>query len=174
MNETESIFTQLVFEHALRIRLKTDALDEKSKGSGKATKENSGESAGAATPSSVQEGSSSSADNTARGPDSSSETLVDSSEPAPEGGHAQAKAGHLVGKINNLITSDLRTISNSHHAVAIRECFAIRCILTNSIVSQPLASFRHLSLYGSFTNFWAGGQIPHLSTSRIVTKSLWK
>ena len=157
MNETESIFTQLVFEHALRIRLKTDALDEKSKDGGKTAKENSGKGSGAATPSSVQEGSSSSVDDTARGSDSSSETSVDLNEPAPEGGHAQAKAGHLVGKLNNLITSDLRTISNSFHAVTMRECFAIRCILTDSTVPQPLGSFRHLSLYGFFTKFWAGG-----------------
>ena len=140
MNETESIFTQLVFEHALRIRLKTDALDEKSKDGGKTTKGNSGKSTGAATPSSVQEGSSSSADDASRGSDSSSETLVDSSEPATEGGHAQAKAGHLVGKINNLITSDLQTINNSYLAITIREYFAIACMVYPHKVNRVSAA----------------------------------
>lgn len=122
--EIECIFTQLVFEHSLRIRLKTDALDEKSNDGGKTTKEESGKSTGAATPS-LQGGSSSSTGNNARQSDGSSETLVDSNEPAPEGGHAQAKAGHLVGKMNNLISSDLQAINTSHMAVTIREYFVV-------------------------------------------------
>ncbi len=109
----ESIFTQLVFEHSLRIRLKSDALDKKEdkkddkKKKGK--KDTKGKSPSTATPASRETQTQSPAE-------TETDTLVESEEAAPEGGHAKAKTGHLVGKINNLITTDASTIQNSLHS----------------------------------------------------------
>lgn len=42
------------------------------------------------------------------------------SEPVPEGGHVKEKTGALVGKINNLVTTDLSIIEDSYRVVEIR------------------------------------------------------
>lgn len=41
-------------------------------------------------------------------------------EPVPEGGHAKEKSKHLIGKINNLLTSDMTTISSAQDMIFIR------------------------------------------------------
>lgn len=44
----------------------------------------------------------------------------DATSAVPEGGHAREKTGALVGKINNLVTTDLLTIEHSYRIVEIR------------------------------------------------------
>lgn len=117
--ESESIFTQLVFEHSLRIRLRSDALDkkddkkdDKKKKDKKGKKDTKGKSPSTATPASGET-------QTQSPTDTETDTLVESEEATPEGGHAKAKTGHLVGKINNLITTDSNTIQNSYQAIAL-------------------------------------------------------
>lgn len=44
--------------------------------------------------------------------------------PTPEGGHAQEKTNFLVGKINNLVTTDLAALGGSQFIVSVRECLA--------------------------------------------------
>ncbi|TFK46964.1 multidrug resistance-associated ABC transporter [Heliocybe sulcata] len=113
---TEGIITQLVFEHALRVRMKAETAG----GEAKTTADNTA----VATPetASIHEaspgGSDGSEDETARDPSTSGE-----SQPKGKGKDAkkpevtpavaaavQAKASNLVGKINNLVTTDLGNV----------------------------------------------------------------
>ncbi|KAH8108752.1 P-loop containing nucleoside triphosphate hydrolase protein [Phellopilus nigrolimitatus] len=112
--ETTSVFTYLIFHHSLRIRLKNDALDdEKSKGKQKDAKKAADISTqSSATPATTY------SETPAGEEDAVPTTTAESdAEPVPEGGHAKEKTGHLLGKINNLITTDLTAISNAFHIV---------------------------------------------------------
>ena len=115
--EIESILTQLVFEHSLRIRLRSNALDDKDDSENKGKKNfNVGESGqvsthGTGTPSA------------SRGDgEQETEDAGGLAESGPDGGHSKEKTGHLVGKINNLITSDISGLSSSFDVVDVREC----------------------------------------------------
>ena len=92
--QSESIFTQLIFERAMRIRLKSESKNE---------------SAG----STANEDTSESVDETFE--------VDDRTEPIPEGGHVKAKTANLIGKINNLVTTDISTIQSSSQVVTLRE-----------------------------------------------------
>ncbi|KZT18101.1 hypothetical protein NEOLEDRAFT_1152799 [Neolentinus lepideus HHB14362 ss-1] len=110
---TQGIITQLVFEHALRVRMKAETED----GDGKSTNNTAvgtpeTASVGQASPG----GSEGSEDETAREsstPDSQTKGKgkdkdAKKSEITPAAAAAvQAKASNLVGKINNLVTTDL-------------------------------------------------------------------
>ncbi|KIJ62235.1 hypothetical protein HYDPIDRAFT_176581 [Hydnomerulius pinastri MD-312] len=116
---TEGIITQLIFEHALRIRMKAE-LPDNDKGSGSAA--STPDSASIAESSTVVEGSressvddvqSSSASTTA----SSTAKGKQKAKDKTDGADAQAKkpqssADNLIGKINNLVTTDLNTITD--------------------------------------------------------------
>ncbi|KAJ8594877.1 hypothetical protein M405DRAFT_759938 [Rhizopogon salebrosus TDB-379] len=119
---TEGILTQLVFEHALRIRMKAELPDDAKK---------SGDSTGTSTPdtASVAGSSTVALDESTEG--SSDETLQTSAETlstssvkkgkqkaqdAKEDSETSSKEKHssadnLVGKINNLVTTDLSNIT---------------------------------------------------------------
>ena len=45
-------------------------------------------------------------------------------EPGPDGGHAKEKTAHIVGKINNLITTDIQGITRASDIVILRKCHA--------------------------------------------------
>ncbi|KAF7306582.1 ATP-binding cassette transporter [Mycena indigotica] len=114
----EAIITQLVFEHALRIRVKAES-SEKTPTSGTSTPARS------ETPSPVEEGSS--GDETATETDALSrdETLQASSASVKSSSSAKKDKGkeaesdaesgkdNLVGKITNLVTTDLTNITES-------------------------------------------------------------
>lgn len=122
----DSALTQLVMEHALRMRLKGDALDEK------ADKTSQDESKSGKSSPAPKSGTS-----TLRVPETESElgdaetdvatvtetsTLVE--EPTVEGGHVKKQSANLIGRINNLITSDLNLMNQAHDALAVRECIS--------------------------------------------------
>ena len=131
----ESALTQLVMEHALRMRLKGDALDEKKdKDESKSGKASTAASSGTSTP---------------RVPDSESEigdaqtdvatvtetsTLVE--EPTVEGGHMKKQSANLVGKINNLITSDVGKMNQAHDVLSVREW--------NNILLEVITGINHM------------------------------
>lgn len=105
----------------MRIRLKSDALDTKEQGNGQ-QKPTDGD------------GSAENADSTATNADPDDSEESDSTNDAtttPEAGadsnaasennKPQKKAGHLLGKINNLITTDLAAIGNVHIILSLRE-----------------------------------------------------
>ncbi|KAH8108771.1 hypothetical protein DFH11DRAFT_1057276 [Phellopilus nigrolimitatus] len=116
---TTSVFTYLIFHHSLRIRLKNDALDEKSKGKEKDAKKNADISTQAsATPATTY------TETTAGEEDAVPTTAVASdAEPVPDGGHSKEKTSHLLGKINNLITTDLAAVSDSYLIVFLPSAF---------------------------------------------------
>ena len=110
------MITQLVFEHSLRIRLRSDILDEKKDNSkdkkgkkkdGGSTESGGGSSHGPATPST---------------PGGDRDQAVEGiTEAGPDGGHGKEETGHLVGKINNLITGDISTLTRSYDILDFRE-----------------------------------------------------
>jgi hypothetical protein len=115
---TESIITQLVFDHSLRIRMKAEVA-KKSPGDGDSTVAPTPD--GAATPDANenQEPSTASGEETLQSSSTSVSSLTSKGKqkaPSPEEtpkASEDAGAGNLVGKINNLVTTDLANITNA-------------------------------------------------------------
>lgn len=103
----------------MRIRFKSDSAEEE-----KEKKSDEVPTDAAATPSTADVDSSAvSRDTTEVESESRAETdtlVGEESSPAKEG-QSKERAAHLTGKINNLLTGDLTTITESFNAVAIRE-----------------------------------------------------
>ena len=124
----ESVITQLVMEHALRIRLKSDALEDKKDKSSKSTSQSgktSGANSGTSTPRIPDGGDGSEAQSEFGDAETDVATITETStlveeEPAPEGGHVKKQSADLVGRINNLITSDLSKVGEAHDVLTIR------------------------------------------------------
>ena len=126
MTEYESIISQIVFEQSLRVRLKTAVLDNKravtttTTDKAQTPEDSNGKSPGSTTPT-VQRASTSSESGTETDSlDAQEEPDADSAR-AAEGDHTKEKSGHLVGKINNLITTDTQTIGYSYLATTLRK-----------------------------------------------------
>ncbi|KAI0703637.1 hypothetical protein BC835DRAFT_1262769 [Cytidiella melzeri] len=105
---TEAIITSLVFDHALRIRLKAEA-DEKSKPA-------AAESAPSSTPGSDAKGSNTPETGSTHEEDETN-TVHSRSATAASTATAATSAttttkGNFMGKVNNLVTSDLDNITN--------------------------------------------------------------
>ncbi|KAF8213492.1 hypothetical protein K438DRAFT_1956873 [Mycena galopus ATCC 62051] len=124
----EAILTQLVFEHALRIRVKAETADKKSSTSGTSTPAESEapspidqeDSSGDETLNSA-DADAASRDETLRASSSSVKSTTssktkgkgkDAKEVKTEG-EDSGDAGNLVGKITNLVTTDLGNITDS-------------------------------------------------------------
>ncbi|KAI5122640.1 hypothetical protein M0805_008724 [Coniferiporia weirii] len=152
--EGTSVFTHLVFHHALRIRLKSDVLDEKQEG--KEDPKSADTSTQASTTPAATDGETDAACGDDLAPSSTdadattTSTAVDDAEPVAEGGHASEKTGHLVGKINNLVTSDLDAIVSSYHVVLLPT--ATFQIIVSSVFLYNLLGWRKVS-YGSLVGF---------------------
>ena len=84
-------------EHALRIRLKSDSMKPK--------KQTSQANPGVSTSTTA----------------SSNPQDAEAEESAPEGGHVKQESANLIGKINNLITTDLSKIGQAHEVLSIRK-----------------------------------------------------
>jgi len=145
---TEGILTQLVFEHALRIRMKAELPDDAKK---------SGESTGTSTPDNGSVAGSNTAvpDESIDG--SGDETLQTSSatistsstkkgkqkaqdqkeEKSESSSKKHSSADNLVGKINNLVTTDLSNITDGRDflmASKSRSLLMVACFLTHAFV----------------------------------------
>ncbi|KAJ7102323.1 hypothetical protein B0H15DRAFT_943257 [Mycena belliarum] len=114
----EALITQLVFEHALRIRVKAETADKS------ASATSTPEPSGPPSPADHEEGSSSSVDETTLNTVSGDETLEGDSAASiksaksskgkgKEGPVDSPDARNLVGKITNLVTTDLENIVDS-------------------------------------------------------------
>ncbi|KIJ68829.1 hypothetical protein HYDPIDRAFT_25082 [Hydnomerulius pinastri MD-312] len=115
----EGIITQLIFEHALRIRMKAELPDnDKGSGSGASTPD----SASIAESSTIVEGSregsvddvqsssaSTAASSTSKGKQKAKDKTDDADAQAKK---PQSSADNLIGKINNLVTTDLGNITD--------------------------------------------------------------
>ncbi|KIP05212.1 hypothetical protein PHLGIDRAFT_534838 [Phlebiopsis gigantea 11061_1 CR5-6] len=107
---TQAIFTSLIFDHALRIRFKAETSEKKD---AEAPAAHSASSAGSS------DGADAGAVTTADAPASDTATVVDpaSEQAAGKDGKKDAeeedaeKDDNLVGKLNNLVTSDLENIT---------------------------------------------------------------
>lgn len=108
----------LVFHHSIRIRLKSDSLDEKK--DEKAPVADTSTS----TPSipSAESGGEDESESVAGG-------SANQDELTPKGGRLKEKTGALVGKINNLVTTDATTLQSSWQLIETRESPIVSCIL---------------------------------------------
>lgn len=113
--ELTSAFTYLIFQHSLRIRFKSTNSEEEKK-------DDNGANA-VVMPSPIE------ADSNVVSKDaldvgseswSDSDTLVVGNAIHAEGSQVEKRATHLMGKINNLLTTDVTIISESLNFVAIR------------------------------------------------------
>ncbi|KAI5122638.1 hypothetical protein M0805_008723 [Coniferiporia weirii] len=151
--EVTSVLPYLVFHHALRIRLKSDVLDEKKEGKGMGDpKSTDASTRTSTTPAAIDvESDATSGDDQAPGSTDSNATKtstnVGDAEPAAEGGHGGEKADHLVGRINNLITTDLSAIAGFSQVVAFPT--AITQLVISVIFLYNLLGWRKV-VYGLF------------------------
>jgi hypothetical protein len=152
---TEGILTQLVFEHALRIRMKAELPDDGKK---------SGESTAPSTPdsASVAGSSTAAADESTDG--SGDETLQASAETISISSTKKGKqksqdikeepdslpknhssADNLVGKINNLVTTDLSNITDGRDFLMIGKSHLAlvgACFLTGIFLQRCTCHFK--------------------------------
>ena len=115
--ELISTFTYLVFQHSLRIRFKSDTDDKEKEENEEASTDS------AATPMTAEADSgATSRDATEVESESRAETdtLVTVDSTPPKEDQAKERAAHLTGKINNLLTADITTITDFFNVVAIR------------------------------------------------------
>ena len=130
----ESIITSLIFDHALRIRLKAEPAQKKSgeASSGVATPE----AQGAHTPDNASEGGDED-DATTITAGTSTTAVASASQPADQSKDdkkadakeakesEETKASNLMGKLNNLVTSDLENITDGRDFLFTGECFPV-------------------------------------------------
>ena len=117
MVQVQAIITQLVFDHALKIRVKTEVASSTPASSAVTTPDTASlaESVegGSASETETETQTAVSESTTPKHKRTSSESgessTTKASEKAPD---ADAKSGNLVGKLNNLVTSDWTIISN--------------------------------------------------------------
>ncbi|KDR82378.1 hypothetical protein GALMADRAFT_56800 [Galerina marginata CBS 339.88] len=109
LTRTEALIIQLVFEHSLRIRLRAETSNDSAV-----------QPTGSATLSSESDPDPSTADGASDDTDATANTAVpDSAKKAevkptsPEREKEDAAGGNLIGKINNLVTTDLNNITDA-------------------------------------------------------------
>ncbi|KAI0068098.1 P-loop containing nucleoside triphosphate hydrolase protein [Artomyces pyxidatus] len=115
---TEGIFTHLIFEHALRIRVKAET--ETKEGAENPAAETSTPDSGSVAESSTAAAESTSANGVdeqscqttnGKGKQKAKDPEVKPAEPAPPA-KDKTKEGNLIGKINNLVSTDLTNITD--------------------------------------------------------------
>ena len=126
LTRIQAIITHLVFEHALRRRMKADVMDDAGQ-SGDTTLAGTPETASVAESSATaQEQIARAEDNNGRGstspnagkgkqkavPQEASKTKVIGREDKPKPAGDEKKGKNVVGKINNLVTTDLNNLSD--------------------------------------------------------------
>ena len=121
--ENGSVLTYLVFHHALRIRLKGESLDidDEKKDNKDTTPTTNEDTQTTATPATTDTDAAGSEETTDADAATSTTAVSDTDTKSSKEGQVQEKTGHLIGKINNLITSDLTSVGNLHEIVQIRE-----------------------------------------------------
>lgn len=123
----QATLTQLLYDHALRIRMKAETSSDSS-GSRTSTAAPTPDSASIAEPEQEEatNGNSDSTSTTAVGTDSGgkgkqkAQAAGDAKKPAEDLKDSQGK--NLIGKINNLVTSDLNNITSGRDFMIPREC----------------------------------------------------
>lgn len=125
--QTQAIITQLVFDHALRIRVKAEVAGGNTPASSAATTPDSASIAETAS-----EGDDAETQTTAAASDGGAArkhkrtpSASSTSTKAPEKGAEEAagKGGNLVGKLNNLVTTDLNNVVDGRDFLFISACF---------------------------------------------------
>ena len=129
----EAIITQLVFDHSLRIRMKAETTESPSP-SRATTAAQTPDNASIAEPEPEHEegasGSQSSEDGTTGRASTLSGATVKGKEPAKKGEEDKEKekkpesagSGNLIGKINNLVTTDLANIIDGRDFLFLGAC----------------------------------------------------
>jgi hypothetical protein len=140
------VFTYLVFHHALRIRFKSDILsdgEEKNKKLGASAPESTLE-----TPATADADSTTAVEHQEGGSESQTEADA-ASVPEPKEGQAQQRTANLAGKINNLLTADITTISGCEEVVLLRMSVRPLCIIHKTLNSHRGVQLLRLSSWVS-------------------------
>lgn len=175
MVSAESVVTQLVFDHSLRIRMTGETDEDKEHTS--SSDQSSGNPAGSVASESglgvnadgtlsqptidtqtkgqatIAEGHIADDADAEPEPEAATEALIEEIEKDTHLSTEKPKTGHLIGKINNLVTTDLSDVMNLQDAFALRESLlnATRMAVVthrvfNSVLSHPNRSCRDLSI----------------------------
>lgn len=139
--QTEAIITQLVFDHSLRIRMKSETSSSPST-SRASTAVHTPDNASIAEATDVEQGSpsrsnengsedetvhaSSASTTSATATKKGSDTKKTEEKLATAG--SGAPAGNLIGRINNLVTTDLNNLVDGRDFLFIGEAFPPRCM----------------------------------------------
>ncbi|TFY68446.1 hypothetical protein EVJ58_g1015 [Rhodofomes roseus] len=118
LTRVEAIITQLVFEHALRMRMKADTSDESAKSEGDTTVAGTPDTAyvaGSSATTAQENGNDNDSDSSAGKGKQKSTTTAQTAKPKDD----EKKGKNVVGKINNLISSDLASLGNGRNFVMI-------------------------------------------------------
>ena len=112
--EAESVITQLVFEHSLRIRIRGDGLGKDSSApSSNGTQDTSN------TTLAAEESASTSGDATPAEAEVEEELLKET-EDAARVETEKPKTAHLIGRINSLVTTDLMDVAYLQNTLRLR------------------------------------------------------
>lgn len=136
----EAMLVQLILEHSLRIRLKSDsdgAVSEPNGGSGKGDGETSSESQGGTDADSVMDVSSQTEGSVSKGKSKASTSSADDHDGDEEKG---TKKDNLIGKINTLITVDLGNIVDAKDWLTLGSWFSCPTRQTFNIDALPTCS----------------------------------
>lgn len=134
LTRVEAIITQLVFEHALRMRMKADVSDDAAQSSGDTTLAGTPDTASVAGSSAAaqEQGAGSESGSGDEGasavgkgkqkatPQDAGKAKVVGREEKPKPADEEKKGKNVVGKINNLISSDLNSIGMGREFLMIR------------------------------------------------------
>lgn len=166
---TQTLITQLVFNHALRVRVKAETASSPtpSTASSTATSPDTGSVAGDS-----EDSESESEDETAvsettsttkasRGLASRPQSVRGGSKGADPPVEEEQKGGNFVGKLNNLVTTDLSNLVEGRDFLFVGAFFRYGCRRCGSVrYSLQCCIFlsRSASVYGSYTRSSAGGQ----------------
>jgi hypothetical protein len=119
----EAIITQLIFEHALRIRVKVEV------------EPHGGPSAATVALSQTLipgQGRSTSASHSQGTPPEGSTTdqhIPNAGKQSAKDKHTKVKSSNLIGMINNLVTADLGNITGARHFLNGGECYPLRIVV---------------------------------------------
>lgn len=136
--QVQGLITQLVFEHALRIRIKaeTGSSTSASAASSVATTPDNASIAersdGAESPTTDDETQTAVSDaaSTSKASKRKSAAPSEASTTTEETKPSETKGGHLVGKLNNLVTTDLNNLVDGRDILFV--CESLRCILESN------------------------------------------
>ncbi|EPT00314.1 hypothetical protein FOMPIDRAFT_1023884 [Fomitopsis schrenkii] len=179
LTRVEAIITQLVFEHALRMRMKADVSDDAAQSSGDTTLAGTPDTASVAGSSAAaqEQGAGSESGSGDEGasavgkgkqkatPQDAGKAKVVGREEKPKPADEEKKGKNVVGKINNLISSDLNSIGMGREFLMILVKLPVEIVLCTWFLYSVLGWSAFVGLASIVVLFPVPGQI-----ARVIRK----